>query len=358
MKQNNKAFKIIYIVFTAIVVCFGFYFYKSILSYLIIALFFVTIFNPLINLIERLGIKRTWAVLIFYVIFFLNIILLANVFIPKLLEQIKNFTAILMNFLNQEKLESTDQLTYLAKIQGIYEQLKALLPFVDFDNIKSNFLDKTISLVGKIPDLIISYSGNVFKIITYLISVPIISFFILKDQIFLKKKIYSLIPNKYFEISIIIIDKVKDTIGTYLRALLIEMCILSTLASIILSVLGIRFAILIGILSGVLNVIPYLGPFTGFVLGGLTVMLTGGSTTLLVLTLICMFGLNTMDNTIIYPLVMGNKTKIHPAVIILSVLAGGITFGLLGMLLAVPSVFLATGVLTLLYKSLKQFEII
>jgi predicted PurR-regulated permease PerM len=55
---------------------------------------------------------------------------------------------------------------------------------------------------------------------------------------------------------------------------------------------------------------------------------------------------------------MGNKTKIHPAVIILSVLAGGITFGLLGMLLAVPSVFLATGVLTLLYKSLKQFEII
>ena len=167
-----------------------------------------------------------------------------------------------------------------------------------------------------------------------------------------------MIPNKYFEITIIILDNIKDTIGTYIRAIFTEMIILATLASIILSCLGIKFAILIGILTGVLNVIPYLGPFTGFVLGALTVIFTGGSTQLLLLTLLCMWLLNTLDNTVIYPLVMGKNTNIHPAIVILSVLAGGLTFGLIGMLLAVPTVFLVTTTITLLYKNLKQFEII
>jgi predicted PurR-regulated permease PerM len=65
-----------------------------------------------------------------------------------------------------------------------------------------------------------------------------------------------------------------------------------------------------------------------------------------------------LDNAVIYPTVMGKNTKMHPIIIILTVIAGGIAFGLFGMMIAVPTLFLIKELVRLLYKNLKQFEII
>jgi predicted PurR-regulated permease PerM len=357
MITSNKVIKFLFYLLTAIIILFAIFFYKSVISHFVFALLFVFLFNPFIGIIERLGIKRTYAVILFYLFFFVNVVLIANVFIPTLTKQFKSFLAFFSNTLGQTNLEFS-QLPYLAKFESFYDKIQLLFPFFDIDDLKNNLVDYLGNLMQRIPNMLVSYTGNLFKLVTYLISVPIVSFFILKDHVFIKKSLYSLIPNKYFEISIIIIDKIKDTIGTYLRALLLEMLIVSTLCSIILTALNIRYGIIIGIMAGVLNVVPYLGPFTGFVVAGLTVYLADGFTFKLILTLVCMIGANMVDNTMIYPLVMGSKTKIHPSVILLSVLAGGLTFGLIGMLLAVPTIFLTTGVLKLLYKSLKDFEMI
>ena len=357
MKRKSRIIRTAYYIFAASIVVFGVYFYKSILSYLAIALLFAFLFNPLIGLIERLGVKRIYAVSIFYVIFLLNVYLIGSLLLPVLFRQLLSFGASLRDFINDTNLD-IHQMPFIARILSIFVNIQDLLPFIDYGGLRNTLVESVNAVVERIPAFIVALSGNVFRIVTYLISVPIVSFFILKDQTLLRKKFYTLIPNKYFELSIIIIDKIRNTMGTYIRALFIEMTILATLTSIVLSLLGIKFAVLIGILAGVLNVIPYLGPFTGFILGGLTVILTGGSTQLLLVTLLCMWLLNTLDNAVIYPLVMGKNTNIHPAIVILSVLAGGITFGLLGMLLAVPTVFLATTVLVLLYKTLRQFEII
>ncbi|MCL2063833.1 MAG: AI-2E family transporter [Candidatus Cloacimonetes bacterium] len=357
MKQNNKVLKFSYYILLFAAIGFGTFFYKNVMVHFILSLLFVFLVNPLVNSIEQLGVPRTLAVLIFYLIFFFSLFMLGTVLMPVLVRQIKSFAQIYINFINQEN-PDVATLPYLANLQTIINNIQNLFPFIDFESIRDGFFEKSNDLLSRIPDMLLAYSGNVFRIFGYLFAVPILGFFILKDKVFLKKKIYSFIPNKYFEISVIIIDKIKGTIGIYLRALFIECSIVGIMAMIVLTALGVPFGIFIGFFAGVTNVIPYLGPLMGILLGGLTVILTGGSTTLLLWTILGMWGVQLIDNAFVYPLVMGKNTNIHPVLVILSIVAGGISFGLIGMLLAVPTVFLVTVILTLLYKSLKQFEFI
>ena len=355
--KKNKYIKAFFVLLTLVLVLFGVFFYKSIVSYFIWAAFFSFIFNPFIVMIESLGVKRIFAILIFYIIFFFNLFLLGSIFIPIIIRQINNFSETYIAFISQADQASYD-IPYLENIQRIWGEVKALFPFVDFDHINKILVEKTNDLFTKLPNLLLSYSSNVFKLFSYFASVPIISFFILKDHIFLRNKLYSMIPNKYFEISLLTIDKINTTIGTYLRALLIEISIVTTMNCIVLTLLGIRFGFLVGIIAGIFNIIPYLGPLIGIILAGLTVILTGGPSSLLIWTMIGMWSVQIIDNAAVYPTVMGKNTKMHPIVIILSVIAGGAAFGLFGMMTAVPTLFLVKELVRLLYKNLKQFEII
>jgi predicted PurR-regulated permease PerM len=101
-----------------------------------------------------------------------------------------------------------------------------------------------------------------------------------------------------------------------------------------------------------------MGPLIGIILGVVTVILTGGSGNLIFFTILGMWCVQIIDNAFVYPLVMGKTTNLHPIIIVLTVTAGGISFGLFGMLLAVPTLFLIVTLFQVLYKNLKQFEII
>ena len=356
MKQN-KLLKIIFYCIIFSVLGLAVLFYKQVMLHFILSLIFVVFANPIVNSIEQLGIKRTFAVLIFFLIFFFGIYYLGSILVPLLTKQIKNFAQDYVDFISQDSLD-VFQLPFLANVQAIIERLQNLFPFINFNNIFETLLAKSYELIDTIPNKIFGFSSNVVKVFSYLFTVPIISFFILKDKVFIKKKIYSIIPNKYFEISVIIIDKIKGTIGIYIRALFIECSIVGILATIVLTSLGVKFGVLIGVFAGITNVIPYLGPAMGILLGGLAVILTGGSASLLFWTVFGMSCVQALDNAFVYPLVMGKNTNIHPVIVLLSIVAGGIAYGLIGMLLAVPLVFLVSVVLILLYKSLKQFEFI
>lgn len=355
--KSAKIIKIIFFIFCIVITVFSFYVYKSIFSYILLSLLFVYLVNPVVNMIEGIGVSRTIAILIFYTVFFLSLIFFGTILFPLILKQVKNFAITYNNFVSQQNLD-LDQLPYIANLQQVYESLKNLLPFLDLDGIKDMFVEKSNNFFDQLPNMIFNISTNLVRIFSYIISLPIISFFLLKDHELLKKKFYNLVPNRYFELVILIIEKIDSTIGIYLRAIFIQMLIIATLSSIVLTALDIKFGVLIGLFAGILNVIPYLGPFAGIILAGATVILTGKPISLFVWTVLGMWGVQLIDNALVYPLVMGKNTNLHPVVIILTVLAGGLTFGLLGMLSAVPLVYLMTGLISVVYKNLKLFEII
>ena len=104
-----------------------------------------------------------------------------------------------------------------------------------------------------------------------------------------------------------------------------------------MSILGVKYAVLLGFMIGLFNLIPYLGAIIAVVIAGLITLLTGGiyqAIWMLVIVII----LQQIDANIINPKIIGNSLQISPILIIFSVTVIGSYFGIIGMFLAVPIV--------------------
>jgi predicted PurR-regulated permease PerM len=107
------------------------------------------------------------------------------------------------------------------------------------------------------------------------------------------------------------------------------------LISLVLSITGVKFAIVIGICAGIGNLIPYFGPIVAYV-GTTLVCLMNGDIKTLIASLIALFVIQALDGNIIGPKLLSRSIQIHPLIIIISIIFGSALGGFLGMLLAVP----------------------
>jgi len=125
-------------------------------------------------------------------------------------------------------------------------------------------------------------------------------------------------------------------LGGFLRGQLLVMLILGILYGVGLEVIGLDVGILIGVVAGVLTFVPYLGPATVIVLGGLAALIQFGDWQHLV-GVLAVFGIGqVIESMWLTPKLVGDRIGLHPAAVIFAVLAGGQLFGFLGMLLALP----------------------
>ena len=107
--------------------------------------------------------------------------------------------------------------------------------------------------------------------------------------------------------------------------------------SIVLSVMGVKYAVLLGFLIGIFNLIPYFGAIIGVTLATLITIFTGGITQA-IWVLVVLIILQQIDANIINPKIVGDALEISRILIIFSVTVGGAYFGVLGMFLGVPVV--------------------
>jgi predicted PurR-regulated permease PerM len=102
--------------------------------------------------------------------------------------------------------------------------------------------------------------------------------------------------------------------------------------------IGIKYYILIGTFAGIANLVPYFGPIAGAVLAVILSVLQTGSFHLAFYILITFAIIKIIDDAVIQPVVIAKSVHMHPLTVLISVLAGGKLFGILGMLLSVPVV--------------------
>lgn len=138
------------------------------------------------------------------------------------------------------------------------------------------------------------------------------------------------------------------TIGKYFResneiffrfvsSQILDAIIVGILTSIAMSILGVRYAILLGFMIGLFNLIPYLGAIIAIVLAIIITVFTGGISQAVWMAIIVII-LQQIDANIINPKIIGNSLEISPILIIFSVTVIGSYFGIMGMFLAVPIV--------------------
>ena len=121
----------------------------------------------------------------------------------------------------------------------------------------------------------------------------------------------------------------------YLRGQIIDGTIMAVLVSVSLSVLQVRYAVVIGVLTGFGNLIPYVGPFIAYGLTTLVCLVYGDFTKLLP-ALIALFVIQTIDGNVINPRLLSQNIDLHPLVVIIALIIGGSLGGFLGIFLAAP----------------------
>ncbi|MFO7659887.1 MAG: AI-2E family transporter, partial [Candidatus Cloacimonadaceae bacterium] len=347
---------LMYLLILAVLVA-GLFFYSWIFKYLIVAVIFTYIINPWISWLERHYVPRLLGIIIVYL--GMGILIAWGVIrvLPVLIEQSQS----LLEFIKAASAQGEVSLLQIPLFQTIQQQVKYLDSQVPILMLHDQFIN-LIKLLNKtmmdIPSLFVRNYEIIIEAVSVVAMIPLIGFFLLKDNIKFRKDILSAIPNRYFEIVIILLQKVDDVVGRYLRAMFYEIIIVGTLSSIVLTLLGVDYAILIGFLAGFANVIPYFGPFMGGLFAVTSVLLTGHPQIMILYVIIGMYLVQVIDNNIVYPVVIGTNIQMHPLLVLLTVLAGGWAYGLIGMLVSVPIVYLVYSVTRVLYISLRDFKMI
>jgi len=121
----------------------------------------------------------------------------------------------------------------------------------------------------------------------------------------------------------------------FLSSQILDAIIVGILATIVMSLLNVRYAVLLGFMIGLFNIIPYFGAIVGVAIAILITLITGGISQAIWMA-VSVIILQQIDANIINPKIVGNSLEISPLLIIFSVTVGGAYFGVLGMFLAVP----------------------
>ena len=304
---------------------------KPVLIYLGIAAVLSLVARPLLGVFrQRLKLPNAIAVLMTMSLFILFLFGLISLFIPLVLKQSEN-----LSLLNSQEFKN-DLQNLFQKINSyfsdrnidIFEQLKRL-------DLLSNFND--------IPNLFNAVLGGIGSVGIGLFSVLFISFFLLKDTRILHNSLFLLIPESKTSRVSKSLETIKDLLSRYFIGLILQITILFVIYSSVLLIFGIENAIVIALLCALLNLIPYIGPLIG---GVLMLVLTmtenlnlNFQTEILPTTLYVMLGYaiaQLIDNFLSQPLIFSKSVKSHPLEIFLVILIGGLLFGVLGMVLAVP----------------------
>jgi predicted PurR-regulated permease PerM len=174
----------------------------------------------------------------------------------------------------------------------------------------------------------------------WLLLIPILAFFLLKDAASLRRTIVTALPHHGQLRGHRLFEELNATLAAYMRAQLLACALIGTLSGVGFSLLGIPYPILLGVLAGVLEFIPLVGPL---VLATVAAVVGALHAPMLALWAVGFLGaLRLIEDYVIYPRLMRCGIQLHPLAVILAVLAGAELDGVAGMFLSVPTVALAT----------------
>ncbi|MBN2017323.1 MAG: AI-2E family transporter [Candidatus Cloacimonetes bacterium] len=335
----------------------GVLFYKSILSYLVISGIIAYLISPIINYAQKFHIPRALSILIVYVIIIGLIVILINVIIPQVKTQAEEAAKFFKEVIRDPE-AFTLRSFGLDGVANFVDRLQTRFTFINVDEYTKLLGEKFIGLINAIPQILINSLSGIINFLAFLVVIPFVCFFLLKDERQLFKTFFSWIPNRYFEFSIYLFEKIEDSFGRYLRSILLETVIVALLSYIGLLILGIPYALTLSIIIGLTNPIKFFGPFIGFVPVILVILFSPVPNVMVIYAILMSIIVQQIDSNVLFPSLVGKGLGMHPLWVLLTVIAGGYAFGVVGLLLAVPVVFLIKTVIQVSATSLKQFEII
>lgn len=359
LKLSNRILKIIYILIVLVIIYAATKISKEwgiiafilnilkVLTPLFIGIAIAWLLDPFIMWLEKKKISRLVATILSYAIILGIIALIFNSFIPLILDQIND----------------------LAKaIPGIFDNLGTWINNF-FEGVMSNeYLDVDVSkeqiflsiqdlakeLTTTIPNKILSFANGLFSTLGTFVVGLIMGFYLLNSYDKVKAKINSSVPKKYEEDYRELSKGINDALFGFVKGTFFSSSIVFVAAAILLSIIGLRAALLFALIAAILNVVPYVGPYLGILPAAIIGFSQNHTTGILVVLLLGI--IQVIEGNILHPIIMSKTMKLHPITILISILIFGYLFGMIGVLIAAPLAAVVKVIYQFIMKKLNKEE--
>ena len=345
--------RVIFLLVSLVIVSWLIYQIRTLLLLLILSIFFCYLIAPIVRLLEQplylfnreIKLPRSFAILFVYLLMGGLLFVIFRLIWPPMWEQINELVKNMPDYLKSAT-DATNNLINSAN--NSMKRFKFPPEWRDYilDQLKEfagTALPWFESLVGKIVGLA--------PYLTWLVLVPVLSFFLLKDASTFEQNVIAFLPNERMQKRAHwLLQDVSRTLAAYIRAQITACLVVGAIAMGGLSLIGAKYAIVLGGVAGVLEFVPMIGPLIAAVfIFGLT--LTQSFKLALIVALFLVV-LRMVQDYVIYPRIVGHGIKMHPLVVIMAILAGAEIGGLVGIFLSIPVV----GLIIVFYSHYRSYR--
>lgn len=304
----------------------------DILPPFIIAFILSFLLDPLVDALQKLKLSRGVSVLVVGLGFVGVFVLAGILLVPRLIDQASGLAA---NFS-----------TYVREAQG---QLNGLLislsPILKRFHLPTTTAEWTTQYANQINSagaaafgMLANTLSSIASRAMWVIIIPMSTFFLLIDLDYIKAKIVHLTPDKHQSRLKSISSEVGSVFGKYVRGMMLVAMLYSVVTSILFTLFGLPYALILGAVAGLFYLVPYLGSviIIGMAVVSVLVQPGGSASTAGVLAVILLIENSIIFDLIITPRIAGGSVGVHPVLALFSLTLGARMFGVVGMVFAVP----------------------
>ncbi len=306
------------------------YVLRSVLLPFLLGFVLAYLSDPVVDKLDRVFKKRTLSVLVVFVSLFTSLTVAVLLVFPILGSQLESLMLDIPRVVDWAQASIGPTFTKLTNIEFQY---------IDIETLRTTVLHNWTEIASYVKEILLQIAGSsVFLIgwLGYMVLVPVVTFYLLRDWDHLVASIDNLIPRGIQPTIGKLATEIDGVLAEFLRGQLAVMFFLAIFYSVGLWLVGIELAFIVGLVSGLLSFIPYLGVVIGVLLSLVAFAIQLGELSqLLGIGLVFLVG-QLLEGTVLSPILVGERIGLHPVVVIFSVMAGGHLFGFFGVLAAVP----------------------
>ena len=288
---------------------------RVIVLLLVVALILAGTFKPLVEWMERRGLKRVYALILIFVALFLVTSLLVFLTGPPLLEQVVQMVR--------------DAPHRREELIAVFQQRDITAPLARA--LQSPALEQASAHV---ESYLVGYAPRALILLGWAVTTLFLSFYILADGKRTQGVLYALVPRHYHMRLARILQNLEVIVGGYMRGQLITCAAIGLFTYLLLVVCKVPNALSIALFAAVADVMPFIGGLLATAPAVLAALSRGLPVSILVL--VTLFVYQEFENRILVPKVYGHVLRLSATTVVLALLSGGVLLGVMGALLALP----------------------
>ena len=288
--------------------------------------------DPLVDRLEASGRSRNAAVALVFTLMVLFLVLALVILVPMVVAQVRTLGESLPGY-RDWLLQPA--MPWLEARTGIDIDAR-LAPARMLDLVREHS-ERAGGIAATALGVVSRSGAAMLTWIANIVLLPVITFFFLRDWDRMVARAASMIPRDHVDTVTRLARESSDVLGGFLRGQFLVMVILGAMYGVGLWLVGLELGLLIGIIAGLFTFIPYVGPATGIILGLIAALVQFGDWQHLAGVAV-VFGLGQLvESYWLTPKLVGDRIGLHPVAVIFAVMAGGVLFGFVGMLIALPA---------------------